>query len=201
MKKLIFTNQRTFLMVLGVLFMLLLGVALAQTINLNNAFNVSLTPTLDQRIINSLFRDWNDDNVIAVRLDDPLNDIDMVINRISDTEWQLQGEAVEQINQETLDLIVKTVAYIPFTDILRDIPDTNLSNFALTEDLIWLQIQVILDNNDTHVIALGARVPMVDGGYYALVDDRQEVFVLNRGAVDYLALNFQQYQSARISSQ
>jgi hypothetical protein len=201
MKKLAFANQRTFLTVLGVLFMVLLGVALAQTISLNNTFNASLTPTLDQRIVNSLFREWNEDNVVAVRLDDPINDIDMVINRVNTTQWQLQGEAVEQINQETLNLIVKTVAYIPFTDILTDIPDTNLSNFALTEDLIWLQIQVILDNNDTHVIALGARVPTVDGGYYALVDERSEVFVLNRGAIDYLALNFQQFQSARISSQ
>ena len=80
--------------------------------------------------------------------------------------------------------IARTFALLPYGRSINIVADTDLSAYGFTETP-HLLFQIILVDGGGHVIAVGGLTP--DGSaYYALVDERDEIFLLERGPVDFL---------------
>jgi hypothetical protein len=176
-----------------IIFLGLVAVAIWQTTSqtmLDNNMPATRDPLRESAVFPSLAAS----DIQALRLDDPYSQADIALARNTDGTWLL-GDGSVLVDQTIAENIAKTIAFMPFTDLIAGLPSSEYVNYGLSVESIWLQIQVILTNNEQHVIAIGGRVPVADGGYYALVDERTEVFVLNRGAVDYLGIFLQQYQT------
>jgi hypothetical protein len=186
-------NNRLLISGMLIIFLGLVAVALWQT-NRQTPLDNNIPATRDPLRESAIFSGWAATDIQALRIDDPFSERDVALARNPDGSW-LVGDGGVTVDQTIADNVAKTVAFMPYTDIIAGLPASEFVNYGLSVESIWLQIQVILTNNEQHVIAIGGRVPVADGGYYALVDERTEVFVLNRGAVDYLGIFLQQYQT------
>lgn len=178
------------LVILGVL----VAVAALQSASLA-APRTAPTATADPRDVQTVFRHITPEVIHALRIDDPRSERDLILENDGQGSWRLVGVP----NPTALDPVVaaniaKTVAFIPYVQILPPEDARDLAHFGLTSETFWLQIQVILTTMETRNIVVGHLVPGSRDGYYALVDERAEVYVLNRGAVDYLAVYLRQVQ-------
>ncbi len=180
--------------ILLVVLVALVGVATWQ--NLPNAIpRPTVTPTSDPRDVQTVFRHITAETIQALRIDDPNSTRDLILEANGSGGWRLVGVAdPNALDPIVANNIAKTVAFIPYVEVLSISDDVNLVNYGLTSETFWLQIQVILTTMETRNIVVGNLVPGSGEGYYALVDDRPEVYVLNRGAVEFLAGYLRQIQ-------
>lgn len=178
-------------------FALLLGVAFWQG---NELAKPQPTPTQlpDSRDLNTVFKGWTSDQVQALRLDDPRSPLDLTLTRREDGTWEFVTLAAD-VDQTVASQLAKTVTYLPYTDIFANVPEDEYADFGLDERGVWLLVQVVLTDDRQHVVAIGRRAPVVGGGYYALVDELPNVYVLDRGAVDYLGIYLQQFQETALA--
>lgn len=181
-------------LILLVLLGALAAVALVQNSQLAGQ-RIARTPTPDPRDVQTVFRNVFPEVIQAFRIDDPTSDRDLILENDGQGGWRLVGVP----DPTALDPVVaanlaKTVSFIPYVQILPRTDDMELAHFGLTSETFWLQIQVILTTMETRSIVVGNLVPGTRDGYYALVDDRQEIYILNRGAVEYLAVYLRQIQ-------
>lgn len=121
------------------------------------------------------------DEIQAIRLQDPASDAVFVLNR-AENGWEAP-ETDGELIQDAAEAIATTVALLPVKRLLP--ADDDLAAYGLTQAGGTLFIQVVLTDGSGHAVAVGVPVPS-DGAYYALVDDREEIFLLDRGAVDFL---------------
>ncbi len=181
------------LALLGV-FAVLLGVAFWQGSELAKP-QPTPTPQVDSRDLNTVFTGWTSEQVQALRLDDPRSPLDLTLARREDGTWAFTTLDLD-VDQTIANQLAKTVTYLPYTDIFANVPADEYANFGLTERDVWMLVQVVLADGQQHAVAVGRRAPVTGGGYYALVDELPNVYVLNRGAVDYLGIYLQQFQGA-----
>jgi hypothetical protein len=80
--------------------------------------------------------------------------------------------------------MVKSVVLMFYRNTLPITASTRLEEFGFNPEGI-LSIEVALANNQGHGIAIGNQTPTGDG-YYAIADNQPQIYVLERGAVDYL---------------
>lgn len=182
------------LLILLVVFAVMLFIAAEQARPRPIAATASPTLTTDARTANRVFTGWQSSDIVALRLDDTKNELDLTLTFTS-RGWELEGVA-EGINQEVAAQIVATFALMPYVERLPTAQD--LTRFDLTQDGIWMQAQAILSDGSKHVIAVGGR-SSVPAGWYAVVDDSPDVFILNKGAVDFLAIYLQEVQAIRVA--
>ena len=171
----------------------LIGIATWQRLPANAQPTATLTA--DPRDVQTVFRHLTPDRIQALRIDDPSSDRDLILESNGQGGWRLVGVAdPTAIDPIVAHNIAKTVAFIPYVEILPSGDDVELVNFGLTAETFWLQIQVILTTMETRNIVVGRLVPGEQNGYYALVDDRPEIYILNRGAVDFLVVYLREIQ-------
>jgi hypothetical protein len=185
-------KQSLQLLVLAGVFAVMLFLAIEQA--RPRAVTTPARPTLtpDARTANRVFEGWKTSDIVALRLDDTKTTIDLTLTFTS-KGWELEG-VEEGVDQDIAAQIVATFALMPYVERLP--ADQDLTRFSLTEEGIWMQAQAILADGSQHVIAVGGR-SSVPAGWYALVDESPEVFILNKGAVDFLAIYLQEVQTIR----
>lgn len=180
------------LVILGVLFLSMAILALWQSAPRQIA-QPTVSPTIDPRLTNRIFSGWSASDIQALRLDDTTSDLDLLLNR-TETGWET-GDSTIAIDQTIAEAIAQTLAILPYEAVIANVSTDEYVNYGLENDRIWLQIQVILQSGSGHVIGIGGRVPTDGGGWYAVVDNFPEVYILNKGAVDFLAIYLQEWQS------
>lgn len=121
-------------------------------------------------------------DVQAVRLQDPATEATFVLNRTEDGGWAAPGTDGE-LNEAGAEGIAATVALLPFQRRIEQAED--LATYGLSADGGTLFIQILLADGTGHAVAVG-DLTAAGTAYYALVDDRPEVYLLERGAVDFL---------------
>lgn len=150
----------------------------------------------DLRDTLTVFRGFTTEMMQALRIDDPFRSTDLILERDDTGGWRLVGTAANSaIDPLIADNIAKTIAFLPYEEIIGSIESDEYVNFGLNSESVWLQIQVILKTTETYNVAVGALVAGSQNGYYALIDDRPEIYILNRGAVEYLEVYLRQAQS------
>jgi hypothetical protein len=179
-------NRFLFAALLIVVLVALIAVAAYQTLPQPDIAAIS-TQSADVRDTQLVFGNFDTSQMQALRVDDPTSEVDLILERDDDQTWRLVGlpESIF-LDPVVTDNIAKTIAFMPYTELLGGVLPEEYVNFGLTNESIWLQIQVILKTGETYNIAVGGQIPTSESGYYALVEDREALYVLNRGAIEFL---------------
>jgi hypothetical protein len=175
--------NRRLLIILGVVFMALTAITLLQ--NRQLTIENSAIPT-EARFASFVGRDLNMTvlDIQAIRLRDPQTDTDFVISRDSSGNWTAPNSE-GSLDGDAASNIATTVVLMPYQQTVTLTEDTDLTQYGFRPEGI-LSVEVLLTQNESgHVIAVGALSPSVLE-YYVLIDDQPQLFLMERGAVDYL---------------
>jgi hypothetical protein len=167
------TGRRT-LSVLALVFAVLLIITVIQT-----AESTKPQPLPFQRVYPEII----DDNIQAVRLRDPNTDATFTISRAADGTW-IAPNQTRTLNQNTAVLIARTVALLPYDRTLLLPQASDLSDYGFNPNGM-LAVEAVLMSGETHGVLVGTLAPSA-AVYYALVDDRPEIYLLHRAAIDFL---------------
>ncbi len=119
----------------------------------------------------------------ALRLEDLVNNHELTLVRASDGSWtapNLEGE----LDVDAVSSIARTLALLPYGRSVNILTDTDFTDYGLAPRPRFL-FQIIKTDDTSHVIAVGS---LTEAGhaYYALVDERDEIFQVERGPIDFL---------------
>jgi hypothetical protein len=120
--------------------------------------------------------------VMAVRLRSPQTEAVFAVARDTAAVWQVVEGSGMTITSEAADALALTVIVLPYLDTLT--PDADLTLYGFEPEGI-LSIELVLDDGTTSAVAVGYRTP-TELGYYAFIDSRPELYILDRAPVDYL---------------
>jgi hypothetical protein len=123
------------------------------------------------------------DTIQAIRLRNPLDGSSFIISRGAGTSW-LSPEREGQLDQQMALNIARTVVIAP---IERSEPiniGDDLTQFGFNPEGN-LSVEVLRNDGSGHVIAIGGLTAN-EVTYYALIDSLPRIFLINRGAVEYL---------------
>lgn len=123
-------------------------------------------------------------DILAIQLEDPVTGQTFAVARAQDGQWEGVGFS-DPLNQELTSTIAASVVLLPYTRTI-DLPtDGNLSQYGLGARPQFL-VSVITADRQQHIVAVGN--PLQSGPeFYALVDDREQLYVIQRSPIDYLA--------------
>lgn len=123
------------------------------------------------------------DTIQAIRLRNPVDGSSFIMSRDSAGQW-IAPENEGQLDQNMALNIARTVVIAP---IERSEPinvGDNLTQFGFAPEGN-LSIEVLRMDGSGHVIAIGGLTAN-EVTYYALIDNLPRVFLLSRGAIEYL---------------
>ncbi len=122
-------------------------------------------------------------DIVAVRLRDPRNEQVFVLGK--DASGSLEAPLHQgSLNQAQASNILKSVVVLLYNNTIPITETTRLEDFGFAPEGI-LAIEILLADGQGHGISVGNQTPTGDG-YYALVDNRPQIYVLERGVVEYL---------------
>jgi uncharacterized protein DUF4340 len=172
--------NRRILLILGIVFAALVAVTYFQ-------YRAATTPIPNEALFASFIgRDLNMTvlDIQAIRLRDPQSDQSFVISRDSNGNWTAP-DSEGSLDTDIASNIAKTVVLMPYKEAFALEANPDLSQYGFQPNGS-LSVDVILKNtSEGHVIAVGDLSPS-GLEYYVLVDDKPQVFLIDRGAVDYL---------------
>ena len=123
----------------------------------------------------------------AVQLGVPGMERTLTLTRAEDGTWNAIGMDGE-LDAEAATAIARTLALLPYSQRFDIDDDTDLRQFGFRPAGDFF-IQFITVFGDEHIVAVGE--PSFEGPtYYALVDDRPQVYLLERGPVDFLVNHY-----------
>jgi hypothetical protein len=123
-------------------------------------------------------------DIQAIRLRDPQSGTSFVISRDSAGNWTAP-DSEGSLDIDAASNIAKTVVLMPYKQTVALEMNSDLSQYGFQPNASLLVDVVLGNTSDGHVIAVGSLSPD-QLQYYVLVDDKPEVFLIERGAVDYL---------------
>jgi hypothetical protein len=166
-------NRRT-IFILGGIFAALLIVTLVQS-NLNNQ---SVGEDVD---LLRIFPEMAVLDIQAVQLRTPDGLHSFLISRADDGTWTAPN-LVGTLNTDAATTIAQTVVLLSYQRTIAE-PE-NLTEIGFNPYGIFF-IQVLMLNGEEHGIAIGGLTPTQDT-YYALVNERPDVYLVRREQIDYL---------------
>jgi len=131
---------------------------------------------------NAIFRDFAPDDIQAIRLRSPESGESFSIVRADDGTWTSDSSGT--LVQEEANGIARTMVAMTYNSTFA-LPDgQNLTTYGFTPEGV-LAVEIVLSSGESHAVAVGYRTPTEDN-YYAIVDDRTELYLIMRAPVDYL---------------
>lgn len=125
------------------------------------------------------------DDLAAIRLRDPETTQTFALSRDSDGNWSAP-DSEGTLNVTAAENIAKTVVLLPYERTIEVQSDTLLSDFGFIPDGIF-SIEILLRGNQTHAVVIGGFTPS-QASYYGLVDGKEEIYVFERRAIDFLLI-------------
>jgi hypothetical protein len=176
------TNRAT-LMTLGVVFVGLIALTIWQTNRDQATAEPAPAPTgTFQRV----YPEMAVLDIQAIRLEHPGSGDSFTISRAPDGTWTAPGTA-GNLDAEEASNIAKTVVLLPYERTLPLTDDTDLGSFGF-EPGARLLVSVLLNNQEQHGLAVGNLTPTRED-YYTLIDEREALYLIKRGAIDFLIVN------------
>jgi hypothetical protein len=124
-------------------------------------------------------------DIVAVRVRNPQTGEGFSISRDAAGNWTAPDAPDKTLDTEAARNIATAVVTLQYRDTLNITDQTSLSDFGFNANGGILSVEVLLNDQSSHVIAIG-RIAPSEIGFYGLVDERAEIFLFERGAVDYL---------------
>jgi len=122
-------------------------------------------------------------DIQAIRLENPVDGATFTISRAQDGTWTAPGSQ-GTLDTEVATAIARTVVLLPYEISIPLTEDLDMGTYGF-QPHARLYIQVLLSNGGTHVVAVGALTPS-QTNYYALVDERDTIYLLEAHAVAFL---------------
>lgn len=124
-------------------------------------------------------------DIQAIRLRNPDADRALTITRAENDVWTIpNNEAGVSLDADTASTIARTIVLLHYQRTLPLPEDGDLTGYGFNPSGI-LFVEVLLKTGEGHIVAVGALSGQRTT-YYALVDDRQEIYLLERAPVDFL---------------
>lgn len=181
-------NQR-FLALLLAIFLSLAAVLILQSNapssdSENRGMNSQPTPQLRR-----IFPDLAVLDILALRVEDRITGEIFTMARDTDGSWlarSIDQETTLPLREDAGTLLARSVVLLGYTQTITLSPERDLSEFGFQPDA-QIYIYIITVDNQQHVVAVGN--PLQTGPYYyIIVDDRPEIYIVDRAAVDSLAV-------------
>jgi hypothetical protein len=138
------------------------------------------TPTLPPLL--RVFPEMTVLDIQAIRIEDPNSDDAITLFRDSSDNWT-SPDFEGQLDTAASD-IARTIVLLPYSRSINITSRTMLSDYGF-EPNGQLFISLVMKNGEGHVLAVGALSETAPV-YYALLDDRDEIFEVERGPVEFL---------------
>lgn len=176
------------LVLLSGLFVLLLAAAFLQGRS-NTPQATPAAPTAEETVTPTLppllrvFPDMTVLDIQAIRIEDPNTSDSIILTRDASENWTSPG-LEGQMDTTAASDIARTVVLIPYSRSINITSQTVLADYGFNPNG-QLFVSLVMKNGEGHVLAIGA-LSEKDPIYYALLDERDEIFEVERGAVDFL---------------
>lgn len=167
-------SRRT-LLILGIIFAGLLGLSLLQN------YLASRSQPQQEIVLERIFPEMTVLDIQAIRLQTPDGSREFTLNREVDGTWTAPGQE-GALNAEAATAIARTIVLLPYQRTVPEVDNLSLYGFNPYGTLL---IQVLLADGAQHGVAVGGLTP-TGSSYYTLVDERLEVYLVERGPVDFL---------------
>ncbi len=128
--------------------------------------------------------------ITAIRMENPLSGETLTLARDFDSyEWTAPGM------NGTLDLqaasnIARTIAILPYRRSFEVDENTDLTQYGFRPNGEFF-IQFITSDGEEHVVAIGEPT-FESPTFYALIDDRKQIYLIERAPIDFLVDYFLQ---------
>jgi hypothetical protein len=122
-------------------------------------------------------------DIQAIRLRDPNSEVSFVVSRDTAGNWTAPLNE-GSLDQDAASSIARTVVLAGYQQTLPITDTTDLSQYGFQPNGIF-SVDVLRTDTEGHVIAFGNMVPS-GTAYYAIIDDKSDIFFIERGAVEYL---------------
>jgi len=180
-------SRRT-LVVLGGVFVMLLGIVFLQGSGIFSQPIVAPTPTPGEPEAQTVFGgEFTAQEIAAIRVGNPASGEELLLVRGDDGAWtapDLQGE----LDAETVAVIAGTMELLPYSGTVPITGETELAAFGLADNnRSVLSVQVLLANQEAHALLFGGLTPIQDA-YYSIVDDRDLIYLIDPRPVEFLRL-------------
>jgi hypothetical protein len=177
-------NRRTLL----IFILIFVGLAIVTVVIQNPPANPSTPPLPAQEQLSAVyerlvFPDIALVDIQAVRLQNPSGEINFTINRTTDGSWTAPDLA-GTLDIDSANNIARTIVLLPALRTLPITDDTDLRQYGF-DPVGFMFINVLMVDGSAHSVAVGA-INLAETAYYALVDERDELYVIERAAVDFL---------------
>lgn len=142
------------------------------------------TPEIPSGTLLRVFPELTVLEIQAIQLQNLEIDREFTLARDAEGNWiapDLEGE----VDSASASSIARTLALLPYGRSLNILPETRFTEYGLAPRprLIFTILKV---DGSSHVIAVG-NLTDTQHAYFVLADDRDELFQVERGPVDFLA--------------
>jgi hypothetical protein len=133
-------------------------------------------------LTNAVFSSFVADDIQAIRLRSPESGESFSIVRAGDGTWTSDSSGT--LVQDEANGIARTMVAMTYDGSFTLPEGQNLTTYGFTPEGV-LSVEIVLSSGESHAVAVGYRTP-TEENYYAIVDDRTEVYLILRAPVDYL---------------
>jgi hypothetical protein len=144
--------------------------------------NYLLTPQAEEIGFQRVFPELIETDIRAIRLSTLDEGLSFTLSRDANNEWTAPEISEGVLNLDAVTGLVQTVVVLPYWDTVTP-QSADMSAYGFTPGV--LLVAVVLTSGEQHGIVFGGLTPDGDR-YYTIVDDRPELYLVERGAVDFL---------------
>jgi hypothetical protein len=174
-------NNRRTVFILAVIFGALAVITVLQTQRLRQ--NTSTPDAAPTGTFQQVFPEMAVLDIQAIRMEAPQVELSFTIVRDGDGKWTAP-ESNLTLDEEVATALARTIVLLPYEQSLPLTEDLELATYGF-QPTPRLIIQVLMSNGDTHFVAIGSPTPS-QAAFYALVDERDTVYLLEARAVAFL---------------
>lgn len=168
---------------LAILLAIFAALALLVTLRRDDTSGLPATPPATGFFLR-VFPDMGVLAIQSIRIEDPIRGDALTLTREPDGSWTAL-EVEWPFDQATATNIARTIVLLPYSRTIAPPADGNLAQYGFRPGA-QLSILIVLINGDEHFVAIGD--PVQSGpDFYAVVDDRAEIYLIQRSPIDYLA--------------
>lgn len=138
--------------------------------------------TIDDLRQNAVFPEVRVLDILTINLRDPDSELQFTLTRAPDGTWTTAQPGT--LDAEAASEIARTIVLLPVVRTLAVDTGGDLSQYGFAPNGT-IFIQFLTTDEIEHGLAIGGFLPD-RSGFYALVDDRPDLYIIPRGPVDYL---------------
>jgi hypothetical protein len=139
------------------------------------------TPTLPPLL--RIFPEMTVLDIQAIRIEDPNSGEFITLTRDESDNW-IAPDVAGELDADTASDIARTIVLLPYSRSINITSQTVLSDYGFDPNG-QLFVSLVMKNGDGHVLAIGT-LSETDPVYFALLDERDEIFEVERGPVEFL---------------